>query len=364
MAWIESHDTLGEHPKLKKLALLLNISRPQAVGHLHYLWWWGLKFADYDGGLGKYDETDIAAAANWEGDPLMFVQALLDCGKPKRKGFLERTETGELIIHDWDDYEGRLMDQRKLAAERARKSRERRKQRLQALPDACDTTIPDQTEPDITQPDTTAKSPGGASLCLGASLIAKRESAVDNTTRLSVASRQSDSGGVSPSPPTKEPSKPRRAPPRASSDIVPAHGASVDKPSEEEQADWRALIDSIQQDFPAYAFGLPAVVLQSLHEWHPRLDSACILRAIGEAVRNGAVSKDGLPKWNYVEKVCLNWIALGVRRVEDITPLEQDRAYRRERDKQSKGRYSQDTGDGPDVVSTVVRHPKPERRTK
>jgi len=39
VAWIESHQTLGQHPKTRKLARLLNISAPTAVGHLQFLWW-------------------------------------------------------------------------------------------------------------------------------------------------------------------------------------------------------------------------------------------------------------------------------------------------------------------------------------
>ena len=370
MAWIESHDTLGEHPKLKKLALLLGIPRSQAVGHLHYLWWWGLKYAAYDGGLGKYDETDIAVAANWEGDPLKFVQALLDCGKPKRKGFLEKNAAGELLIHDWDDYEGRLMDQRKLAAERARKSRERRKQRLHVLLDECDTTIPDQTIPDrtlhnrTTPKEHTADAPQGASSCPQASPTENLQNPVATPTTPIATPRHSPQETKKEPTPTHPSSRGKKTAPATSPNVVAAHGASEDKPLTEEQADWRTLIDSIQHDYPAYAFGVPAVVRQLLHELHPKLDSACILRAIGEAVKNGVVSENGIPKWIYVEKVCRNWIALEVRRVEDIDDLEHDRAYHRERDKQSKGRYHQDTGDGSDVVTTVVRHPKPERRAK
>lgn len=360
MPYIESHTELADHPKLKKLMRLLRITRAEAVGHLHLLWWWSW-FYSREGSLAGYGAEEIADAADWKGDAQEFVTALLSCGRDKGKGFLEHDALGDLYIHDWPEYAGKYIERCKANAERARTSRERK--RIER--EACGANVPDQPDRTITdQPERSASTDRGDSSCPAASVGVTRESGGGRTAKPSVSSRQSDSGGVSSPTPTKEPSEPRSAPPRASGSIVPVHGASEDKPLEEEQADWRALIDSIQQDFPVYAFGLPAVVLQSLHEWHPRLDSACILRAIGEAVRNGAVSKDGLPKWNYVEKVCANWIALGVTRVEDIAPLEQDRAYRRERDKQSKGRFSQDTGDGPDVVSTVVRHPKPERRTK
>ena len=34
MAWIEAHQELRNHPKTKKAARLLGISRPQMIGHL------------------------------------------------------------------------------------------------------------------------------------------------------------------------------------------------------------------------------------------------------------------------------------------------------------------------------------------
>lgn len=67
MAWIESHQELWRHPKTKKLARLLQISIPTAVGHLHGLWYWAMDFAQ-DGDLSSYDAEDIADAVMWEGD--------------------------------------------------------------------------------------------------------------------------------------------------------------------------------------------------------------------------------------------------------------------------------------------------------
>ncbi len=110
MAWIESHQQLGRHPKLKRLARNLNISLPAAVGHLHYLWWWALDYA-VDGNLSAYDVYDIADAALWDGEPEDFVQALLECGPGSQAGFLEET-SGGLVLHDWYDYVGALLESR------------------------------------------------------------------------------------------------------------------------------------------------------------------------------------------------------------------------------------------------------------
>lgn len=85
MAWIESHQELGQHPKTKRFARILKISLPSAVGHLHFLWWWALDYAE-DGDLYAYDAFDIEDAAMWEGDPEEFVQALLKCGYIEQAG--------------------------------------------------------------------------------------------------------------------------------------------------------------------------------------------------------------------------------------------------------------------------------------
>ena len=117
MAWIESHQELARHPKTKKLARLLGVSLPAAVGHLHFLWWWAMDYAQ-DGDLSRYDEADIADACGWDGDPAVMVRALVD------SGFLDSTDDG-LTIHDWHEYAGRLIEKREQNKERKKKSRAR-----------------------------------------------------------------------------------------------------------------------------------------------------------------------------------------------------------------------------------------------
>ncbi|MGB9826054.1 MAG: HNH endonuclease, partial [Desulfofundulus sp.] len=94
----------------------LGVSLPAAVGHLHYLWWWALDYAQ-DGDLSRYEPEDIADAALWDGDVKAFVEALI------RAGFLDQVND-KLLIHDWDDYAGRLLDQRQHAAQQKRRHRE------------------------------------------------------------------------------------------------------------------------------------------------------------------------------------------------------------------------------------------------
>jgi hypothetical protein len=109
MAWLHSHQALRDHPKKDRLAeLLFNGSVPNdvsdlaAVGLLHCLWWWALDYAQ-DGDLAKFSDRQIAKGCGWIGDATLLVQALVDAGfvdkKPRR-------------IHDWDEYGGKLLEQR------------------------------------------------------------------------------------------------------------------------------------------------------------------------------------------------------------------------------------------------------------
>lgn len=160
MAWIESHQSLREHPKCKKFCRLLRVSKPEAVGYLHMLWWWALDYAE-DGSLSKYDAMDIAIGAEWEGDETEFVNALVTAG------FLDR-DGESLVIHDWHEYAGKLIERRARNAKRMRDARadndagtdEPRASHVQRTPDARvqlptqptnqpNPTVPNQpTEPD------------------------------------------------------------------------------------------------------------------------------------------------------------------------------------------------------------------------
>lgn len=121
MSYVESHQELGSHPKTKRSAKQLGLSIPTLLGHLHLLWHWALDYAP-DGNLAEFSADEIAEAALWEGDPELFIEALVDCGPGKRSGFLERTE-GRLAIHDWDEYGGKLFEKRRRDMERKRETR-------------------------------------------------------------------------------------------------------------------------------------------------------------------------------------------------------------------------------------------------
>lgn len=121
MAWIESHQDLRDHPKVARLARLLDVQRTTAIGLLHHLWWWALDHAE-DGDLGEYDAHDIAEACSWDGDAEALVKALLECGPGSKVGFVEDRD-GRWLLHDWWQYAGKLVARRR--ADRDRKRAER-----------------------------------------------------------------------------------------------------------------------------------------------------------------------------------------------------------------------------------------------
>ncbi len=178
MAWVESNQEIGRHPKAKKLARLLGKNLPETVGTLHYLWWWALDFAQ-DGNLSKYEPADIADAVLWDGDPDALLEAL------KASGFID-DDDGVPRIHDWSEYTGRLFEQRAANAARMREARAKKARTKQERDgesvecaendnETCsarsrtvqerkgatvhDSTVPNLTEQNMTEPERTGQEP-------------------------------------------------------------------------------------------------------------------------------------------------------------------------------------------------------------
>ena len=116
MAWIESHQALGHHPKTLTLGVTLRCGVPTAVGYLHLLWWWALDYAP-DGLIRADTQKAAARACYWHGAPARFWDAL------RTAGFVELETDGSLRIHDWREYAGRLLERRQKNAERMRSVR-------------------------------------------------------------------------------------------------------------------------------------------------------------------------------------------------------------------------------------------------
>jgi len=109
LAWIESHTDLGDHPKLAELCFILMIKKYEAVGHLHLLWHFAMKYAWRDGDLRRFTARAICEAAGWDKDHETFINALKDTGW---------IEKNTLRIHDWLDYSGKLVRDRLYNEER------------------------------------------------------------------------------------------------------------------------------------------------------------------------------------------------------------------------------------------------------
>lgn len=120
---------MRDHPKTRKLARLLSVHRSQAIGHMMMVWWWALEYAQ-DGDLGRYSNDEIADAADWPGDPDLFVTSAVECGPDGADGFFN----ANLTIHNWDQYAGRLIDRRTSEAERKRNYRRMSAGRPQDVP--------------------------------------------------------------------------------------------------------------------------------------------------------------------------------------------------------------------------------------
>lgn len=115
MAWIEVHQELREHKKLYACAELLKISRVEMLGTLISLWLWALDNVP-DGSLAGISNRTIARVCDWpERKADVLVNALSAAGWLDRSG-------DALVIHDWTEYVGKLMERRRKDRERKKKS--------------------------------------------------------------------------------------------------------------------------------------------------------------------------------------------------------------------------------------------------
>lgn len=117
MAWIELHQNMPGHRRTRRVKSILQIDTPTAVGHMCLLWLWALDNAE-NGSIGGMLNQEIADVCEYKGDADAFVEALVEAG------YLTRTDN-DLLIHDWSDYCGRLMDRREKNRIRQQNYRER-----------------------------------------------------------------------------------------------------------------------------------------------------------------------------------------------------------------------------------------------
>ncbi len=125
---VPAHVGLGRHPKTLKLAVVLGVPVPQAVGHLMFLWWWALEYAP-DGDLSSFGPEALASACEWEGEPPDLTLAL------ESTGFLDEAEGGGFVIHDWSDHAGAVFARR---SKHARRQKRLRKDARKVAPEATE----------------------------------------------------------------------------------------------------------------------------------------------------------------------------------------------------------------------------------
>lgn len=176
MAWIELHQSLWTHRKTVILSAYLDINETYAAAHLARFWTWALDNAQ-DGDLTGLPNKVIAFGAGWLGDANVFVTSLID------SGWLENIGDG-LIIHDWHDYAGRLVEKRVANKERMRNARANKSTRAELVQRTNETragaTVPYPTVPNQTEPkDTTTTTQGDES---PESEIVLNPETIDSTT--------------------------------------------------------------------------------------------------------------------------------------------------------------------------------------
>ncbi len=118
MAWIESHQTLREHPKTYALMEALGLPKPAVLGHLHLLWWWCVDYAP-DGRFQADAVRQVARAADYLGEAGKFVGALVAAGFLDARG-------DHLEVHDWEHFQYHY----RLMVERNERNREQAKERM------------------------------------------------------------------------------------------------------------------------------------------------------------------------------------------------------------------------------------------
>jgi hypothetical protein len=90
-------------PKIRRLAVVLGVPWPHALGLAGLLWRFAAKHAP-TGEIGLHDDEEIAAALEWPGDAGELVAALVRCR------LLDPTDSAaRLLVHDWPDHAPRYV---------------------------------------------------------------------------------------------------------------------------------------------------------------------------------------------------------------------------------------------------------------
>lgn len=86
-----------DHPKFKRLKMLLGFNMREVLGTLEGLWHFCGRFTP-QGDIGKYPDEEIEAWLEWPGEPGALVSALVQAR------WLDVSEEHRLVVHDWWDH--------------------------------------------------------------------------------------------------------------------------------------------------------------------------------------------------------------------------------------------------------------------
>mgnify|MGYP003674429358 CR=1 FL=1 len=135
MSWIRVDVALCRHPKVMRFGKLMGVSRHEALGMLLDLWTWATDYTE-NGDLTRYESDELMQLLGINQNAALIKTDLLEA--LVTSGFVDR-EGDNLLLHDWDMYQGQLEAQRKANRDRQRKYRQREKDVTvtNALPDGA-----------------------------------------------------------------------------------------------------------------------------------------------------------------------------------------------------------------------------------
>ncbi|MFA5377123.1 MAG: hypothetical protein WC455_15335 [Dehalococcoidia bacterium] len=134
--WNRIEDSLFDDPKLQSVCVSLNLDDSTVIGMLVKLWGKAMVYAS-DGVLSAYDTKVWVKWAGWNGDAEGFKAALMDAGKPKKKGFIEELD-GEIVLHNWQKYGGYQLEQMDKKAQNQKEYRERQSKQTKKPPETAE----------------------------------------------------------------------------------------------------------------------------------------------------------------------------------------------------------------------------------
>ena len=102
MAWMESHQSLKNHPKVFDLMHSMGWDLDTTIGKLHRFWWWCVDYAE-SGDLTKHNNDRLARAVGLNGgkEAKKFVEEMIKASWIDTKPYLR--------VHNWWDYVGKFL---------------------------------------------------------------------------------------------------------------------------------------------------------------------------------------------------------------------------------------------------------------